>query len=55
MKLEICCAMCGQEKQIKVEVVDGKIDAAKHISDSGWIVQQNGSNFDVYCSKKCAA
>lgn len=55
MTLYFCCAMCGEDKEIGVTVKDGKIDAAKAIRASGWITQQNGENFDIYCSKRCAS
>lgn len=61
MKLEICCACCGKEKTIVVKPLHDDImrrsailvDQA--IEKAGWLTQQNGDNFDVYCSEKCAA
>ena len=56
MKLEIYCANCGKEKTIVVKPLrDGVILADQAIEKAGWLTQQNGDNFDVYCSKKCAA
>lgn len=56
MRLEINCAMCGREKDILIE---NTVRAAKRsftsvIQNDDWIVQRNGENFDIYCSKKCA-
>lgn len=60
MKLKIHCAMCDEEKDIDVTVrvgkgVFGTIDADAAIKASGWITEQNGKNFDIYCSKRCAS
>lgn len=55
MKLDFYCVMCGREKSLSVNAEDGKIDAKKVIESAGWITQQNGPNFDIYCCKKCAA
>lgn len=56
MKLQVHCSMCGKEKTVDVEPLrDGIILADQPIERSGWITQQNGDRFDVYCSKKCAA
>lgn len=56
MKIEICCAMCGEEKEINLK--ENEVDAEKSlkriIEDSGWVAYQSGVNFDIYCSKKCA-
>lgn len=56
MRLEINCAMCGREKVILIEntVRAAKKSFASVIQNDDWIVQRNGENFDIYCSKKCA-
>jgi hypothetical protein len=30
-------------------------DIAAEEETIGWITQNNGKNFDIYCSKKCAS
>lgn len=57
MKLEISCAMCGKNKEIvlKCDDVDAGKSLRRIIEDAGWVGQQNGNNFDIYCSKRCAA
>lgn len=64
MKLHLYCAMCRNHKDVPIatgEYESGSIRASKSISlgklieQAGWIYQQNGRNFDVYCSKECAA
>lgn len=56
LKIEISCAMCGKEKAIEVETeeLDPGLSLRRLIEDSEWIVQINGVNFDIYCSKRCA-
>jgi hypothetical protein len=56
MKLEIYCSMCGKEKEIpiKSEVVGAEMTLQRVVAGTGWITQQNGQSFDIYCSKKCA-
>jgi hypothetical protein len=46
--------MCGKEKSVHVEPRHGVVDAIKAVQQAEWIAQQNGENFDVYCSPKCA-
>ncbi len=55
MKLQIYCAMCGKDKTIDIDPPRAAIDADHVIRASGWITQQNGEHFDIYCSMKCAA
>ena len=58
MKLIIVCATCGREKEITIPTESysaGEEGPREIIHRSGrWITQQNGKNFDVYCSKECA-
>lgn len=54
MTLNFYCAMCGADKQVTVKP-ERTIDVAKVIKASGWIAQQNGDNYDLYCSKRCAS
>lgn len=55
MRLEFYCSMCGKENAVTFETkgTDGKIDFAKAIKPTGWITQNNGENFDIYCSLRC--
>ena len=57
MKLEITCAMCGKEREIDIETfrLDPETSLRKVIEEYGWITQQNGEHFDIYCSKRCAS
>jgi hypothetical protein len=48
------CSMCGANNQRSVKTRDGRINVAKVVEEAGWISQQNGSHFDIYCSKRCA-
>jgi hypothetical protein len=55
MRLEIDCAMCGRSREIAIPTDKGEPKKLRQIiEDSGWIVQQNGENFDTYCCAKCA-
>lgn len=60
MKLEIFCAMCGKEREIKIPLTLLSCSRSLHgiVETNGWIVQINGGaidgHFDIYCSKKCA-
>lgn len=63
MKLTLHCAMCATVHVVPIatgEYEVGSIRASKSISlgklieQAGWIHQQNGKNFDTYCSKACA-
>lgn len=55
MRLEFYCSMCGKEKTVAVKPEDGRVDAKRAVESIGWISQQNGEHFDIYCCKKCAA
>lgn len=59
IKIEIHCAMCGNEASTEVHEArfDSKLRdiiklAARNL---GWEVQQNGTQTDLYCSKRCAS
>jgi endogenous inhibitor of DNA gyrase (YacG/DUF329 family) len=57
LMLKVTCAMCGKEgPELNVtetaELKPTKLE--KRLKQLKWIVQFNGSNFDVYCSAKCA-
>lgn len=56
MEITECCAMCGKERLIKVTVSpdDEYMTVREFLESNGWIVQRNGSNVDIYCSKACA-
>ena len=56
MKLEIYCAMCGKERSIEIPLTRESTSRTLHgiVESKDWIVQLNGDNFDIYCSKKCA-
>lgn len=60
MKIEIYCSMCGAEKVFSAQKPGTYfntpvIDLLKPAIKKGWVVQQNGDNLDIYCSKRCAA
>ena len=63
MDITLSCAMCDRQKVVKLEtdsdstkgiIVQGNETLREVLETAGWISQNNGSNFDVYCSKKCA-
>jgi hypothetical protein len=56
MTIEICCSMCGRYKSIPVNKEKTAMNTTLQavVEDSGWIAQQNGNNFDIYCSNRCA-
>jgi hypothetical protein len=53
--MEISCSMCGKEKSIPLNTVNATTTVERIVGPSGWIVQQNGRNLDIYCSRKCAS
>lgn len=56
IQIKIDCAMCmTSTNYVTCDIVDGKIDLKKCIERTGWITQQNGESFDIYCSKRCAS
>ena len=54
MELEISCAMCGKEKKIAIPTDEPIPSIEDVIVRAKWIVEHNGPNFDIYCSKRCA-
>lgn len=56
MTVELGCAMCGKPKEVMMDtsILDANFTVAGIVKQSGWIWQQNDTNFDIYCSKKCA-
>lgn len=57
MKLEVYCAMCGKENNIEIDTQKINTDTTieRVIKNAKWVVQINGNNFDIYCSKSCAS
>jgi hypothetical protein len=57
LSLELSCAMCAETKDVKIKIdhLDGATPIKAVVESAGWITQQNGENFDIYCSKRCAA
>lgn len=57
MDITLHCAMCGATHEFDVPCDEG--DPGKKLRDiieeQGWFCQLNYPNFDIYCSKKCAA
>jgi hypothetical protein len=56
VKFTAFCGMCGKETELEIdqEKVTGETTLSDIYKKLRWIVQQNGDNFDTYCSKKCA-
>lgn len=58
MKLQINCAMCGETFPETVEIQTAKEFTVEHLRKwlkiRGWLVELNGENIDIYCSKECA-
>jgi len=60
MEVILSCAMCGREKKAQVSLcgADPAKLAAQTVADiareARFIVQINGDNVDLYCSKRCA-
>ncbi len=56
MRIDIYCAMCGVGKTIDINLQKVKMEtpAWKILKPARWVLQQNGDNFDMYCSKRCA-
>lgn len=59
LKLTLMCAMCGNEREI--EIVTDQVKAKTRLcemvqeaSNDGWVFQQNGAHYDMYCSAKCS-
>lgn len=63
LKLQVSCAACGKVRTVDfaLEHKDPKQRASLHWSIDEilhayrHIVQYNGDNIDIYCSKRCAA
>lgn len=55
MELHVDCAMCGKNQVIRPVPLDrGEPNIRAVIEATGWRVEMNGQNFDIYCSRKCA-
>ena len=58
IEIKAACAMCGKEKLNSRKTDDinklNCMEIQEWLEKNGWIVQLNGSSFDVYCSTKCA-
>jgi hypothetical protein len=54
MHLSWSCAMCGKETGARIATEKPIPSIVAFIKKFGWIVEKNGCNTDIYCSKKCA-
>ncbi len=56
MKLNVFCAVCGRRGRHPLYTLQVTKDTTlgELLTARGWIHQQNGENFDIYCSEKCA-
>lgn len=56
MRLETYCVMCGKDLIVDIgHKLRCETTIAEILKPSRWIIQQNGENLDLYCSKKCAS
>ncbi len=57
MKIEVFCAQCGHSAEYDLDTKEIRFNTTIGglLVDRKWIFQQNGENFDIYCSKECAA
>lgn len=60
MRLKVFCAMCGKGTDIEIPTNSENpweialSGLGNIIQRAHWIVQINGKNMDIYCSKRCA-
>lgn len=56
IQFELTCATCGRERLFvpRQEQFSSNTTIGEVVNKVGWIGQQNGENFDTYCSKRCA-
>lgn len=54
MKLSWYCSMCGKQAEAEIDLDKPLLDIEIYIQAKRWIVQHNGKNTDIYCSRKCA-